>query len=154
MVSNYGHYYWLIYRGCSQPCCSSLTQFCFQGNIHCWSLLFPNHFFHMAEWVSLIALEWFIQHFVITTWIFLGKSYRSSLGHSILPDEYIETTTSHPPIALISSPALRSVYNIFSTSELNVIVFITIVNAFVVQVQKYPCLCYSWIFPYGPTVSD
>lgn len=74
--------------------------------------------------------------------MWLGKSHGSLLGHSIQPSECIETATSHPPIALILSPAPRLVYNIFSTSELNVIIFITIVDAIVIQVQKYSYLCY------------
>lgn len=52
-----------------------------------------------------------------------------------------ETATSNPPVALIFSPASRLVCNIFSTSELNVI-FITIADISVIQVQEYSYLCY------------
>lgn len=155
MVSNYAHYYWLIYRGCNQPCQSSLTQFCFQGQYTLLKLIVPEPLFPYGRVsLSVIALEWLIQYFVVIPWILLGKSLGSLVGHSVLPNECTETATSRPPIALILSSVLRLVHNIFSTSELNVIIFITIADAIVVQVQKYSYLCYSWILPYRPAVGD
>lgn len=130
MVSNYAHYYWLIYRGCNQPCQSSLTQFCFQGQYTLLKLIVPEPLFPYGRVsLSVIALEWLIQHFVVIPWILLGKSLGSLVGHSVLPNECTETAASRPPIALILSSVLRLVHSIFSTSELNVYLY-------------YHCWCY------------
>lgn len=152
MVSNCTHSCWLIYRGCS---CGDFTQSCFQAQYTLLKLIVSAPLFPCGRMsLSVLGLECFIQHFVAFPWISLGKSPGSLLGYSIRPSEYIETAASHPPIALILSPALRLVCSVFSTSELNVIIFITTVDALVIQVQKYSYLCYFWIFPSGLTVSD
>ena len=152
MVSNYTHYCWLIYRGGS---CGHFAQPCFQAQYTLSKLIVSSPLFPCGRVsLSVLGLEWFIQHFVAFPWISLGKSPGSLLGHSIRPSEYIETAASNPPIALILSPALRLVCSVFSTSELNVIIFITTVDALVIQVQKYSYLCYFWIFPSGLPVSD
>lgn len=54
-------------------------------------------------------------------WLLLEKSCGSLLGRSVPPSEYIETATPNPAIALILLSAWRLVYNIFTTSELNVL---------------------------------
>ena len=142
----------LIYRGCS---CGNFTQSCFQTRYTLLKWIVFSPLFPCGRMsLSVLGLEWFIQHFVVSPWILLGKSPGSLLGHSIWPSEYIETAASNLPIALILSPALRLVCSVFSTSELNVIIFITTADALVIQVQKYSYLCYFWIFPSGLTVSD
>lgn len=41
MLSNYAHYYWLLYRGCGLPCHLGLTQFCFQGQYTLQKFIVP-----------------------------------------------------------------------------------------------------------------
>ena len=122
MDSNYAHYCWLIYRGCAQPCRGGLTQFCFQGQYTLLKIIVPSPLFPYGRVsLSVIALKW-SGSLLDLCW---AIAYYQVSVLKLLPQ------THQLPIAL------RLVYNIFSTSELNVIIFITTVDAIVIQVQKY-----------------